>query len=258
MHKSCASLHFLMMAVLMGPPSTALAAQVRENFTPDATAEQAFAEFRSGARNPAEHLREHRADKKACVDAFALLKTDEVTVDRLVAGASDEFPGFPEVLAASKFANEKPVRYLSQNSSRFAIDVDFHATDAAASIGEVHCWPYLATRIQLVERGGASTSSWALRKEQLNQMRDNLAYPHWEATDGLYGFESFLAVVTDADRIYRKTYPNTWKNWLRETVQILRRYRGQPAANVDQTTVMEQRKAVTGWAEKLDALQRNP
>jgi hypothetical protein len=259
MLKSCGSLFSLMMAVLMAPPSIALAVQVRENFTQDATAEQAQAEFRSAARNPAEHLREHRADKKACVDAFALLKTDELTVDRLVAGATDEFPGFPDVLAASKFASEKPVRYLSQNSSRFAIEVDFHATDAAARIGEVHCWPYLGTRIQLVERGGASTSSWELRKEQLNQMRDNLAYPQWEATDGLYGFESFLSVVTDADRVYRQTYPNTWKNWLRETVQILRRYPGQPATNVDQTTVIEQRKVVTEWADKLDALrQRSP
>jgi hypothetical protein len=257
MHKSCASLlSFLMMAVLMAPPSIALAVQVRENFTPYATAEQALAEFRSGARNPAEHLREHRDDKKACVDAFALLKTDRVTVDRLVDGATDEFPGFPEVLAASKFANEKPVRYLSQNRSRFVIDVDFHASDAAANIGEVRCWTYLGTRIQLVERGGASASSWVLRKEQLNQMRDNLAYPHWELTDGLYDFESFLSVVTDADRTYRKTYPKIWKNWLRETVQILRRYPGQPASDVDQTTVIEQRKVVTVWAGKLDALRQ--
>jgi hypothetical protein len=252
-----------MIAVLIAPQSIAqffpLKARERQNFTPDATAEQALAEFRSDARNPAEHLREYRADKQACVDAFALLKTDEPTVDRLVTGATDEFPGFPEVLAASKFASEKPVRYLSQNSSRFAIDVDFHATDAAARIGEVHCWPYLGTRIQLVERGGASTSSWELRKEQLNQMRGNLAYPHWEATDGLYSFESFLLVATDADRIYRKTYPQIWKNWLRETVQILRRYPGQPATNVDQTTVIEQRKVVTEWADNLDALrQRGP
>lgn len=247
----------------MAPQSIAqfvpLTAKVRQNFTQAATAEQALADFRSDARTPGEHLREYRADKRACVDAFALLKTDRVTVDRLVAGASDEFPGFPEVLAASKFADEKSVRHLSKNSSRFAIDVDFHATDAAARIGEVLCLPFLDTRIQLVERSGASSSSWLLRKEQLNQIRDNLAYPHWELTDGLYGFEEFLSVITDADLIYRKSYPGIWENWLRETAQILRRYAGQPVNNVDQNTVIEQRKIVTEWAEKLDALrQRTP
>lgn len=228
--------------------------RVRQNLSPGQNWDEVTKAFQTKARTPAQHLNEHNADAKSCVDAFKLLEEDKISVDRLSAGANNEFKSFTEVLAVSKFASEKSLKHLQENSSRFFIDVDFHISDATSRVGEVFCMALLDARIPLAEKSIANLSSWTLREMRMNQMRANLAYPYFEMPDGSYSFESLLAYVKKTRSIYAKRYPRQFNQWVHTTAQGLRTHQGW-AVTDDAALIKQWRAALKDWAHQMDALK---
>lgn len=227
-------------------------ARVRQNLSPGEKWEDVSKAFQTKAVTPEQHLSEHNTDVKACVDAFKLLREDKPTVDRLNVGATAEYKNFSEILAGSKFASEQSFRHLQKNSSRFFIDVDFHAGDMTSRVGEVYCLALLDARIPLAEKAGPSLAGWALRKKRLNLMRANIAYPYFDMLDGSYSFESFFAYVQDTQSVYAKKYPRQFNQWLQATSKGLRSHRGWTDAD-DAKLIEQWKKTLKDWANQLDS-----
>lgn len=229
-------------------------ARVRQNLSPGENWETVIKAFRTKAKTPAQHLTEYNADTKACVDGFKLLEEDKITVDRLGEGANNEFKNFSEILAVSKFASEKSLKHLKENSSRFLIDVDFHAGDVTARVGAVFCMALLDARIPLAEKSGASLAGWTLREISMNQMRANLAYPYFGMLDGSYSFKTLFEYVKQTRSVYANKYPRQFNQWVHTTAQGLRKHQGWTAT--DDAALIEQWKAtLKDWANQLDALK---
>lgn len=228
--------------------------RVRQNLSPGQNWDEVNKAFQTKAITPAQHLKEHNADAKSCVDAFKLLEEDKITVDRLSAGANNEFKNFSEILAISKFASEKSLKHLQENSSRFFIDVDFHIGDATSRVGEVYCLALLDARIPLAEKSSANFSGWTLREIRMNQMRENIAYPYFGMLDGSYSFETLLEYVKQTRSVYANRYPHQFNHWVRTTAQSLRKHQGWTAT--DDAALTEKWKATLKvWANQLDALK---
>lgn len=228
--------------------------RVRQNLSPGQNWDEVNKAFQTKAKTPAQHLNEHNADAKSCVDAFKLLEEDKITVDRLSAGANNEFKNFSEILAISKFASEKSLKHLQENSSRFFIDVDFHVGDATSRVGEVYCMVLLDARIPLAEKSSASFSSWTLREIRMNQMRANIAYPYFEMLDGSYSFKTLFEYVKQTRSVYAIRYPRQFNQWVHTTAQGLRTHRGWTATD-DAALIKQWKTTLKDWANQLDALK---
>ena len=212
--------------------------------------------FATTARTPAEHLAEHRADLRACRQAFALLKNDKEFQNQEAAFTRLSAKDWIDALKASPHSKAVPIQYLIRNSSRFEIDTDFHARGMAANINEIYCHPYTSIRLLKIEALGASQEGWEIRKEVLNSLLSDLYYPYIQGGDGLMSFDTLFRSVLETRDIYKLKYGEAYSMWISSAASTIRRNSKNAREGTTGMTVKEQKQIIAGWAEKLLALDK--
>lgn len=256
------------------PPSTRPAPSAKVsappeigNFPPEQAARSAESEGSDAApnnqvagplgENPAVVFESFQNDVAACTRLIDLMRSDPAfanAVDQAIDG--DRGNTLASVLRNARAGSTKEIRHLIDHLDSIRVGHSAGGEPFAAAVlpaRGVYCAPS-RDRLAAIERLGATPQAWRVREYFLTGALRAVRMPWDPQASGTQSFESLLAEVESAARLYRGSERAALEGWLAGAISHLLREQARIQL-ADSTEARQQEGVVSAWIAMLEGIR---